>query len=449
MSCGASSALNTNNARRRLCPQDEIQKKTYSTSGGIIMADLTREDFLKLDRKDQLAPFREEFYVPEGVIYMDGNSLGAMPKAASKRVREVTDREWGHDLIKSWNMADWFNAPRRIGDKIAKIIGAEEGEIVATDSTGINLFKAISATLAINSDRSVIVMEGSNFPTDNYIAQGLIEFLGRQHQIRFVEKDSIMEAIEDNVAVVSLTDVHYKTGHLLDMKVITAKAHQHGALTVWDLCHSAGAIPIDLNGANADFAVGCGYKYLNGGPGAPAFIFVAKRHHDKLKQPLTGWWSHRSPFDFTRDYEIGEGINRMLCGTQPVISLSALEVGVDIMTRADIHKIREKSKKMGDLFIASVEQKCGDYGFGIASPRNADERGSQVSLTHENSYAIMQALIERGVIGDFRAPEITRFGFTPLYLRYVDVWDAVDILSDVMANEIWKVPKYHIRMTVT
>jgi kynureninase len=413
------------------------------------MSLMTRADFEKLDREDQLASFRQEFHIPQGVIYMDGNSLGAMPKAVLKRVGEVTEREWGDHLIKSWNTADWFNAPYRIGDKIAPIIGADKGEVVATDSTSINLFKALSAALGINSDRSVIVMEGSNFPTDNYMAQGLVEFVRRQHEIRFVEKDNIVDAIDDSVAVISLTDVHYKTGHRLDMPAITARAHEHGTLTVWDLCHSAGAVPLDLNGANADFAVGCGYKYLNGGPGAPAFIFVAKRHQGNARQPLTGWWSHSTPFDFTRDYEIGAGISRMLCGTQPIISISALEVGVDIMARADILKIREKSKKMGDLFIGAVEQKCADYGFGIASPRNAEERGSQVSLTHANGYAIMQALIERGVIGDFRAPEILRFGFTPLYIRYVDVWDAVDILADIMANEIWQDPKYHVRAAVT
>jgi kynureninase len=413
------------------------------------MSALTRDDFLKLDRQDPLASFRRQFHIPPGVIYMDGNSLGAMPKAASGRVREVAEREWAQQLIKSWNTADWFNAPHRIGDKIAKIIGAAQGEVVATDSTGINLFKAISAALMINPDRFVIVMEGSNFPTDNYITQGLIEFLGGQHRIRFAEIDDLMDAIDDRVAVVSLTDVHYKTGHRLDMQAITAGAHRHGALTVWDLCHSAGAIPVDLNAARADFAVGCGYKYLNGGPGAPAFIYVAKRHQEHAKQPLTGWWSHRAPFDFTRDYEIADGISRMLSGTQPIISLCALEVGVDIMIRADIHKIREKSKKMGNLFIAAVEQKCDEYGFDLVSPRNADERGSQVSLSHENGYAIMQALIERGVIGDFRAPQILRFGLTPLYLRYVDVWDAVDILADIMARKIWKDPKYHVRQAVT
>jgi kynureninase len=410
---------------------------------------LTREDFQKFDRDDSLAGFREEFFIPQGVIYMDGNSLGAMPKAVARRVSQVTELEWGHDLIKSWNTADWFTAPQRIGDKIAKIIGAHEGEVVATDSTSINLFKVLGAALMINSDRSQIVMEGSNFPTDNYIAQGLIEFLGQQHQIRFVEKDDLMDALDDRVAVVSLTDVHYKTGHRLDMDAVTAEAHQWGALTVWDLCHSAGALPVDLNGANADFAVGCGYKYLNGGPGAPAFLFVAKRHQDRLKQPLTGWWSHSAPFDFTRDYQSAEGITRMLCGTQPIISLCALEVGVDIMVRADLYKVREKSKKMGDLFIALVEQKCAEYGFGIASPRNADARGSQVSLIHPEGYAIMQALIERGVIGDFRAPDILRFGFTPLYLRYLDVWDAVDILADIMAKEIWQDPKYQVRAAVT
>ncbi len=295
------------------------------------MKALTREDFQKLDHDDPLAGFREEFFIPPDVIYMDGNSLGAMPKAAARRVGQVTEREWGVDLIKSWNTADWFTAPQRVGDKIAKIIGADLGEVVATDSTSINLFKVLAAALMINSDRSVIVMEGSNFPTDNYIAQGLIEFLGRQHRIRFVEKDGVMDALDERVAVVSLTDVHYKTGHRLDMDAITARAHQHGVLTVWDLCHSAGAVPVDLNGSGADFAVGCGYKYLNGGPGAPAFLFVARRHQDQVRQPLTGWWSHSAPFGFTRDYESTEGISRMLCGTQPIISLCALEVGVDIM----------------------------------------------------------------------------------------------------------------------
>ncbi|MGD9279482.1 MAG: kynureninase [Desulfobacterales bacterium] len=413
------------------------------------MNTLKREDFQKLDQDDPLACFREEFFIPQDVIYMDGNSLGAMPKAVAQRVGQVIEREWGHDLIKSWNTADWFTAPQRIGAKIAKIIGAHEGEVVATDSTSINLFKVLGAALIINSDRRVIVMEGSNFPTDNYIAQGLIEFLGRQHQIRFVEKDDVMDALDERAAVVSLTDVHYKTGHRLDMAAITARAQQHGVLTVWDLCHSAGAVPLDLNGANADFAVGCGYKYLNGGPGAPAFLFVAKRHQDQLRQPLTGWWSHSAPFDFIRDYQCAEGIAGMLCGTQPIISLCALEVGVDIMVRADLSKIREKSKKMGDLFIALIEHQCNEYGFGIASPRNADRRGSQVSLTHPSGYAIMQALIERGVIGDFRAPDILRFGFTPLYLRYVDVWDAVDILADIMASGIWRDPRYDVRAAVT
>ena len=413
------------------------------------MNTLKREDFEKLDHNDPLACFREEFFMPQDVIYMDGNSLGAMPKTVPGRVGQVTEQEWGHDLIKSWNTADWFTSPQRIGDKIAKIIGAHDGEVVATDSTSINLFKVLAAALMINSDRSIIVMEDSNFPTDNYIAQGLVEFLGRQHQIRFVEKDDLMDALDDRVAVVSLTDVHYKTGHRLDMAAITARAQQHGALTVWDLCHSAGAVPLDLNGANADFAVGCGYKYLNGGPGAPAFLFVAKRHQDQLRQPLTGWWSHNAPFDFTRDYQGAEGITRMLCGTQPIISLCALEVGVDIMVRADLNKIRQKSKKMGNLFIDLVEHQCNKYGFCIASPRDADKRGSQVSLTHPNGYAIMQALIERGVIGDFRAPDILRFGFAPLYLRYVDVWDAVDILTDIMANGIWRDSKYQIRAAVT
>lgn len=395
-----------------------------------------------LDAADPLAAFIDEFALPPGVIYLNGNSLGPSPKAALARVTQAATEEWSRDLITSWNRAGWFQLPYRLGDKIAGLIGADAGEVVMTDGTSLNLFRMVATALALRPDRRVIVMEGSNFPTDNYVVQGLVQTLGRGHEIRFAEKDEIAAAIEGDVAVVVLTQTHYKTSHILDMAAITARAHAVGALTVWDLCHSAGAMPVDLNGCGADFAVGCTYKYLNGGPGSPAFQFVAKRHQDLVAQPLTGWWGHGAPFAFDRDYAPASGIGRMLTGTQPILSMVAAEAGLDIAERAGPQRARIKSRAMGALFLSLIEARLEDAGFELGSPADPDDRGGHIALEHPNGYPIMKALISRGVIGDFRAPTTIRFGFSPLYLRYADIWDAVEILRDIMETGLWRDPAF-------
>jgi kynureninase len=400
------------------------------------MAAITRTDLEALDLSDPLAGFRDEFFLPEGVIYLNGNSLGAMPLAAK-------------GLIGSMNTAGWYTLPSTLGRKIAPIIGAKRNEVVLTDATGINLYKVVAAALQMQPDRRVVVMEGSNFPTNNYMVQGLLEKLDKGYTIRFAEADDMMDAIDEDVAAICITHVHYKTGHILDMAAITGKAHAVGAAAVWDLCHSAGAMPVDLNGCNVDFAVACTYKYINGGPGAPALLFAAERHHGKYIQPLTGWYGHAAPFDFERDYRPIADIRQMLTGTQPTASLSIAEIGIDIMLRADMNQIREKSMHMTDLFIELVEQRCGDYGFELVSPRDAQQRGSQVSFRNDDGYPIVRALHDCGVICDFRSPANVRFGFAPLYIRYTDVWDAVDRLQDILANGTWKEPQYQVRSAVT
>ncbi|MFN8471791.1 MAG: kynureninase [Anaerolineae bacterium] len=410
---------------------------------------LSREQLAALDAADPLASVRETFYLPDGVIYLDGNSLGALPLTTPERVAEVVRREWGEGLIRSWNAAGWIDLPGRIGDKIARLIGAAPGEVVVADSTSVNLFKALAAAVKLNPERRVIVSERDNFPTDLYIAQGLTAFLDAGHQLRLVQADELLDAIDDDTAVLMLTHINYRSGRVHDMAALTAAAHRRGALTLWDLAHSAGALPVALNAADADFAVGCGYKYLNGGPGAPAYIFVAQRHQPNFSQPLSGWLGHASPFAFDPFYQPAEGIGRYLVGTQPVISLAALECGVDGILAADIEAIRAKSLGLTDAFIALVEQRLGDYDLEIITPREHIRRGSQVSLRHPEGYAIMQALIARGVIGDFRAPNILRFGFAPLYLRYVDAWDAVDVLLDVLSTRAWDQPQYKSRAAVT
>ncbi|MCP5382098.1 MAG: kynureninase [Kordiimonadaceae bacterium] len=403
---------------------------------------LTRDDFIALDKRDPLAPFAEEFDIPEGLIYFDGNSLGAMPKAAMARAKDVIEQEWGTDLIKSWNKAGWFTLVEKLGNKVAKLIGADEGEVIYADATGLNVYKLVSAALEQRPDRKIIVMEGSNFPTDNYMVQGLIRQLGRGHEIRFAEDGEIMDAIRDDVAVVCLTHVHYKTGHLHDMTAITRKAHNVGALTIWDLCHSAGALPVDLNGSNVDFALGCTYKYLNGGPGSQSFMFVAKRHQGIAVQPLTGWWGHDKPFGFERDYRPRKDIWQFSTGTQPIVSLALSEVGLDIFMRANMDEIRKKSLKLCDLFIELIDERLKGYDFKIVTPREHSRRGSQVSIASKNGFAIMQALIADNVIGDFRAPDIMRFGFTPLYVSYVNVWDAVEKLKIIMEEGRWDRPEF-------
>jgi kynureninase len=409
---------------------------------------ISKKDCVALDAKDPLASFRDRFALPDGTIYLDGNSLGALPKATVERVRAVTEDQWGADLIKSWNTHDWVSLPERTGGKIARLIGAKANEVIVADSTSVNLFKLLVAAVKARPDRRVILTEGDNFPTDAYIAQGVAKMLGDGYEVRHINGADALDAIDDSVAVVSLTHVNYKTGRAHDMAGITRAAHEAGALMLWDLAHSAGALPVDLNGAGADFAVGCGYKYLNGGPGAPAFLFVREGLQDSLEQPLSGWLGHARPFEFVTPYEPAPGIRRALCGTPPVISMSALDCSLDLMLEADMAAIREKSLALTDLFIDLVEQECGGHGFVNATPVR-DQRGSQVGLTHSEGFPIMQALIARGVIGDFRAPDLLRFGFTPLYVRFVDAWDAVAQLKDIMDSGAWDKPEFKIRGAVT
>jgi kynureninase len=407
-------------------------------------APASRDDCLALDAADPLAPLRERFDLPEGLIYLDGNSLGARPRTATARVQEVVAREWGQDLIRSWNSAGWFDMPKRLGDRLATLIGAGPGEVVVTDTTSLNLFKALAAALDIQRERSqegeterkVIVTERSNFPTDIYMADGLARWLDRGYSIRLVDAVEELEAaIDADCAVLMLTHVNYRTGWQHDMAALTRHAHARGALAVWDLAHSAGAVPLDLHGAEADFAVGCTYKYLNGGPGAPAFIWVPQRHQAAFRHPLTGWWSHAAPFAMSHGFTAADGIGRALCGTQPVVSLSLVECGLEVFEETGMAAIRAKSLALTDLFIALVEARCARHPLGLVTPREHARRGSQVSFTHPHGYAVMAALIERGVIGDYREPGIMRFGFTPLYTRFADVWDAVEILRDILDNE--------------
>ncbi|ABI65763.1 Kynureninase [Maricaulis maris MCS10] len=407
----------------------------------------TLDDARRLDTADPLAGFRERFALPDSVIYLDGNSLGALPKATSGRVEAVVQSEWGEDLIRAWNTRDWISAPKRLGDKIARLIGAAPGEVIAGESTSVNIFKALCACLQLTPERSVILSETGNFPTDAYMMEGLAALSGGRIRQVLVERDAIDAALTDDVAALLLTHTHYKSGQLHDMKAVTARAQALGIPVIWDLSHSAGAMPVALNDCEADFAVGCGYKYLNGGPGAPAFLFVAKRHQDRVFPVLSGWLGHARPFDFDDRYEPAAGIDRFQCGTPAILGMAALECGVDILLDADMQEIRIKSQALGDLFIEQVEDRLD--GFELRSPRAAGERGSQVSFAHEHGYAIMQALIERGVIGDFRAPDILRFGFTPLYAGYADVWTAVDILADVMQSGVWQDARFNIRSAVT
>lgn len=414
------------------------------------MSGPSRDDCVALDRADPLAQYREDFALPDDVIYLDGNSLGALPRATLARLQQVAGSEWGQDLIGSWNRHGWLQLPQRVGGKIARLIGAEANEVVAADSTSINLFKALYAALEINKERRTILTERLNFPTDVYMAEGLIRTLGTRHRLRQVEADELLASIDDDTAVVMLTQVNYRTGALHDLKAVTAAAHEAGALMLWDLAHSAGALPVDLNETQADFAAGCGYKYLNGGPGAPAFLYVASRHHGRFTQPLTGWLGHDAPFAFEPSYRPAPGIARALCGTPPILSLAALEAGVDGVLTADIAALRAKSMALGDLFIAAVDGRGGpDLGLSLASPRNAAARGSQVSFRHAEGYPVMQALIAGGVVGDFRAPDILRFGFAPLYVRYVDVWDAAQTLLRILETRSWDRPEFKRRAAVT
>lgn len=449
-----------------------------------------------LDTSDPLRALRDHFVLPEGVIYLDGNSLGVLPKTAATRVAQVITQEWGQNLIRSWNSAGWFHLPQRLGDKIAPLVGAAPGEVVVTDSTSVNLYKVLSAALAIAAEdapgKKTVVSERSNFPTDLYIAEGLCRERG--YRLQLVEPEEILGSLTQDTAVLMLTHVNYRTGAMHDMAALTAAAHAAGCLAVWDLAHSAGAVPVDLHGAKADFAVGCGYKYLNGGPGAPAFVWVNPQHADRFQQPLSGWWGHAAPFAFTPGYRPAPGITRYLCGTQPILSLAALECGLDVFDAAEVlggmAALRAKSLALTDLFIALVEERCAGFGLGLVTPRHHAQRGSQVCLSRKpgphapplrgslppegavtalgrpgdgesGAYAIIQALIARGVIGDFRAgepstgsgrpgtPDILRFGFTPLYIGFEDVWHAVEHLKQVLETGEWQRPEFNQKHAVT
>ena len=425
---------------------------------------ITRRDCLARDSADPLASLRAQFAMAgadaEGVIYLDGNSLGALPAATGDRIKAVVESEWGVGLVRSWNAAGWIDLGQRIADKIATVIGAAPGEVVVADSTSVNLYKVLSAALAIQKTRparAVVVSERTNFPTDLYIA----ETLARAHGLELVlaEADEIPALLDERVAVLMLTHVNYRTGRMHRMAEITEAAHAAGAVVVWDLAHSAGALPVDLNGADADFAVGCGYKYLNGGPGAPAFAWAHARHlawmnQQQWRQPLSGWLGHAAPFAFTPDYRPGAGMARFICGTPPMLSLAALECGVDTLLAAEpfggIAAIRDKSIALTELFIALVESHCAGHELTLVTPRAAGDRGSQASFAHATGgYQVMQALIARGVIGDFRAPDILRFGFTPLYTRFVNAWDAVAQREEVMTSGGWREPRFNIRAAVT
>lgn len=410
---------------------------------------VTFQDCLAMDEADPLARHRDAFALPASIIYLDGNSLGALPRDAERRVRAVMTHQWGQDLIKSWNLHDWISAPARVGAKIARLVGARPREIIVADSTSLNVFKALHAALRLRPERHVILSDDGNFPTDLYMAEGLAKLLGSGHELRVVPPEDIASSLTDEVAVLMLTEVDYRTGRLHEMAALTKAAHARGAFAFWDLCHSAGAFPVDLNGCGADFAVGCGYKYLNGGPGAPAFIFVAERWQAKAEQPLFGWMGHDAPFAFDLDYRPRAGIDRFLVGTPPILSLTALEAGLDLFADVELAALRRKSSALGDLFIALVEQELATGGLALASPRLAAERGSQVSLRHPEGYPIMQALIARGVIGDFRAPDILRFGFAPLYVSFADIWNAVAQLRAVIAGMEWQRPEFRRRAAVT
>lgn len=429
----------------------------------------TLQDCRALDAHDPLFALRDLFKLPEGVIYLDGNSLGPMPKAAAARVAQAVTQEWGHGLIRSWNDAGWFSLPRRVGDRIAPWIGARPGEVVATDSTSINLYKVLSAALNIVREdapiRKVVISERSNFPTDLYIAEALCRERGLT--LRLVDAGGILKALDNDTAVLLLTHVNYRTGAMHDMEQVTALAHAAGALTVWDLAHSAGAVPVNLTGAGADFAVGCSYKYLNGGPGAPAFAWVNPRHGDRFWQPLAGWWGHAAPFEFSPDYRPAPGIARYLCGTQPILSMTALDCGLDTLEASEklggMQALRSKSIALTDLFIKLVEARCGGHGLSLVTPRDHAQRGSQVCLSRsEGAYGIVQALIARGVIGDFRAGDppgvsesrtrhgdILRFGFTPLYIGFEDVWTAVEHMRQVLDTAEWRKPEFNRKHAVT
>lgn len=409
---------------------------------------ICRQDLVLRDREDPLAPCRDLFHLPSGRLYFDGNSLGPLPRSVPGRLGDVVQKQWGETLIQSWNVHDWIHLPRRVGEKVAGLIGAQGHEVVMADSTSVNLYKLLAAALRLRPGRRVILADRGQFPTDLYMAQGLAELTGGA-ELEVVARDKLEESLDEQVAVLYLSHVDFKTGELLDMAKLNAAAHAAGALTLWDLSHSAGALPVDLGGAGADLAVGCGYKFLNGGPGAPSFLYVSSSLQESARSPLAGWLGHRDPFAFAPDYHPGVGIDRFQCGTPPILSLAALDAALEVFAGVDLAVVRQKSLALGDLFLERVEQRCRGLGLEVACPRNGAQRGSQISLRHVDGAAVSQALVERGVVGDFRVPDILRFGLTPLYMRWVDVWDAVEVLRQVLDSRFYDQPRFRQRTSVT
>jgi len=387
------------------------------------------------------------FHLPEGVIYLDGNSLGALPLGVAERVGRVITTEWGNELIRAWNTAGWYAQPSHVGDRIARLIGAEAGSVMVGDTLSLKVYQALAAALDMNGSRKVVLSDTGNFPTDLYMAEGLIATLGRGHQLRLVAPEEIEASLSDEIAVLYITEVDYRTGRRHDMAKLTAKAHALGIVTVWDLAHSAGALPVDLAGCGVDFAAGCTYKYINAGPGAPAFLNVAPRHADDARAALSGWMGHAKPFAFELAYAAAGGVERMRVGTPPVLAMAALEASLDIWDRVEIEEVRARSLALGDLLIAEVERRCP--ALKLVTPRAQERRGSQVSFAFDGGYAAMQALIARGLIGDFRAPDIMRFGITPLYIGEGEIMRAAEIIEEVIAGEVWRRPEYQVVNAVT
>lgn len=418
----------------------------------------TREACVAADAADPLRTFRHAFALPDGVIYLDGNSLGARPKAARDRALEVIEEEWGNDLIRSWNTHRWFELPTRVGDKVGALIGGGAGNTVVTDTTSINIFKVLAAALRVQQqdrpERRVIVSERENFPTDLYVAEGLMAFMNGApeggYELRLVDdEESLAAALTDDVAAVMLTHVNYRSGKMWDLDTVTADAQRIGALMVWDLCHSVGAVPVDLLAAGADFAVGCTYKYLNGGPGSPAFLWVAPQHQARAENPLSGWWGHARPFAMEAEYAAGHGIERFKVGTQSVIALAVAEIGIDLMLQADQGIVRAKSLALTTLFMQLVRERLAAHPLTLITPETEHNRGSHVSVRHPEGFAVVKALIAAGIIGDYREPEVMRFGFTPLYTSFTEVWDAVEALREILESGSWNAPEFQLRGAVT
>ncbi|MEZ0094943.1 kynureninase [Streptacidiphilus sp. EB129] len=397
---------------------------------------VTRADCVRSDAADPLRHFRDRFALPKDVLYLDGNSLGALPAHTPARIAELVHREWGEGLIRSWNDAGWYDLPRGLGERIAPLVGAAPGQTVVCDSTSVNLFKVLTAALRLRPGRRVLVSELGSFPTDLYLTEGV--GAGPDRRLLGRDGDALEQLLDQDVAVVLLSHVDYRTGRLQDMAAVTELVHSHGALMVWDLCHSVGALPVELDACEVDFAVGCSYKYLNGGPGSPAFLYAAERHHEAAAQPLSGWFGHADPFAFEPDYRPAPGVGRFLTGTPPLLSLAGLQAALELWDEVDLAALRTKSLALTSLFL----QLTAPLGLPSLTPAAPEQRGSQVSLRHPDAYAVVQALIERGVIGDFRAPDVMRFGFTPLYLSHTDVWDAAEAIRDVLESGVWREPRF-------